>query len=392
MKKDRKLEKELTDSRPPRKIKEIKPLLQIEDNWRKYWWGMPEYNMVNRSAAYQLIINFPSKEDVKTFVKHTGIKVGSKKVTSAWYPEQKRLSPGMYFYTGPKTNTKYPVCIPSKGRADCQTTGKLLDVIGVKYKFFVEKHEAKEYRKHLGKNKVVKMPFRDLGKGSIPARNFIWRWAKKKGFKRHWIMDDNITDFGRTNFNRRLMCYGGGFFRAMEDFVDRYENIPMAGPHNRAFIPDREIRPAVLFNTRIYSCILIDNSFYPEFKWRGRYNEDTDLSLRFLKEGYCTAIFNAFFIGKFATHSGGEENVKAMKGGNTDNVYNTNDHRRKFAESLRKQHPDVVKVVWRYNRWHHSVNYKPFRKNKPILKSQVVPIANNNEYEMTLTKKKKKKK
>ena len=26
-------------------------------------------------------------------------------------------------------------------------------------------------------------------------------------------------------------------------------------------------------------------------------------------------------------------------------------------------HPDVAKVVWRFNRWHHHVDYKPFKKN-----------------------------
>ena len=57
-----------------------------------------------------------------------------------------------------------------------------------------------------------------------------------------------------------------------------------------------------------------------------------------------------------------------MKGGNTDNVYHDTDNRREFAESLREQHPDVVEVVWRYERWHHQVNYKPFKDNKLIKK------------------------
>jgi SNF2 family DNA or RNA helicase len=55
-----------------------------------------------------------------------------------------------------------------------------------------------------------------------------------------------------------------------------------------------------------------------------------------------------------------------MAGGNTDNVYNSGDHRRAFAESLEAQHPDVVKVVWKFNRWHHEVDYRPFKANKLI--------------------------
>ena len=52
-------------------------------------------------------------------------------------------------------------------------------------------------------------------------------------------------------------------------------------------------------NTRIYSCNLIKNSV--RFRWRGRYNEDTDLSLRMLKAGLCTDLFNAFLQDKETT-------------------------------------------------------------------------------------------
>lgn len=55
-----------------------------------------------------------------------------------------------------------------------------------------------------------------------------------------------------------------------------------------------------------------------------------------------------------------------MKGGNTDAVYSDTDNRLEFAESLQKQHPDVVSVVKRYGRWHHQVDYSGFRGNKLI--------------------------
>ena len=396
MKRDRKLEKELKKLRPL-KVKpkrRMKPLIEEKESWKQHWWGMPEFSMKDRGAQYKAIINFVSMDDVKEFQKATEIRLHgfSPKTFTTWYPDQKRLKPGTYYYSGEKTNSKYPICIPSKGRADCQLTGKVLDRMGVKYKFFVEETEYNWYVKYLGKKKVVKMPFHDLGKGSIPARNYIWRWCKKRKYKRHWTVDDNISEFGRTNFNRKLICYGGGFFRAMEDFVDRYENVAMAGPHHRGFIIDRDKTKPITWNSRVYSCILLDTSLYSEFKWRGRYNEDTDLSLRLLKAKFCTLLFRALYMGKAATYSGGNENkTGALKGGNTDNVYNTNDHRFAFAKSLQRQHPDVVKVVWKYNRWHHQVNYSKFKKNKPILRPDIIPIATDNNYGMILTKRKKKK-
>ena len=52
-----------------------------------------------------------------------------------------------------------------------------------------------------------------------------------------------------------------------------------------------------------------------------------------------------------------------MKGGNTDILYAKTDDRLEFAQSLAEQHPDVVNVTRKFGRWHHNVNYKPFKKN-----------------------------
>ena len=65
--------------------------------------------------------------------------------------------------------------------------------------------------------------------------------------------------------------------------------------------------------------------------------QDTDLSLRILKEGLCTILFNAFLVGKVTT--------MRMNGGNTGEVYGGTDNRLEFAESLQKQHPEIVKVT-----------------------------------------------
>lgn len=355
-------------------------LFDVEPDWREHWWGMPSFEMGDARPQHRITINFMTAEDVKAFAEKTGLPVTARS-DSAWFPHQEPLR-GEFYYDGPKTDSKYPVCIPSKGRADCQKTGKALDRLGVTYRFFVEETEYEEYCRHLGESKVVKMPFHDLGQGSIPARNFIWEWAKERGHKRHWTVDDNIRAFVRCTSNRRLVVYGGGFFRAMEDYVDRFANVAMAGPHDKGFVMDRD--PALapfLLNSRVYSCILLDTTM--SHRWRGRYNEDTDLSLRILKEGSCTMLFRALCMDKCDT-SGSK--VGGMKGGNTDTVYATDDKRRAFAESLREQHPDCVKVVWKFNRWHHQVNYSAFKWNRPILRAGLVPVPVDNDYGMKLVR------
>jgi hypothetical protein len=244
--------------------------------------------------------------------------------------------------------------------------------MGVDFWLVVEPCEFENYKSiH---DQIHVLPFENLGLGSIPARNWVWQHSKENGHERHWILDDNIEGFHRLNRNEKPKLISPVFFRCMEDFVDRYENIAIAGPNYYSFCKTTDKVPAFNLNTRIYSCILIKNDL--PYQWRGRYNEDTDLSLRALKDGYCTVLFNAFLIGKVTT--------MRMKGGNTDTIYNTGDNRRAFAEALKELHPDVVEVVWKFNRWHHSVNYKPFKKNRLVLKDGVQVNGGVNNYGMKL--------
>jgi len=183
--------------------------------------------------------------------------------------------------------------------------------------------------------------------------------------------------FERWNNNRKLVVNTGGTFKAIEQFVDRYENIAISGMQYFMFVRQKYIDVPVRFNTRIYSCILIQNNI--PYRWRGRYNEDTDLSLRALKDGWCTALFNAFLAHKEVTMT--------MKGGNTESLYEIENGRLLMAQSLQKQHPDVTKITRKWGRWQHSVDYRPFKGNRLIKKEGVVIPKGVNNYGMVLVKK-----
>lgn len=71
-----------------------------------------------------------------------------------------------------------------------------------------------------------------------------------------------------------------------------------------------------------------------------------------------------------------------MKGGNTDQLYKE-DGRKKMAESLREQHPDVTRVVQKWGRWQHSVDYSGFTQ-KLRLKPNVNCTDTVNDYGMRL--------
>lgn len=270
-------------------------------------------------------------------------------------------------------NPKYPIYVISKGRWESRTTVRALEKLNVPYHIVVEPQEFKKYNKYIPKNKIYTLPFSDLGKGSIPVRNWCWEHSITNGHKRHWILDDNIEDFNRLHNNIKPRVRTGAMFSAAEDFTDRYENVALSGFNYYSFCKTTSKLPPYYLNTRIYSCTLIKNSI--PYRWRGIYNEDTDLSLRVLKDGWCTILFNAFLCGKVST--------MRMKGGNTDVLYK-DDGRRKMAESLQRQHPDVVKVTWKFNRWHHQVNYKPFKDNKLVFKKNVVLKNQVNNYGMVL--------
>jgi len=271
-------------------------------------------------------------------------------------------------------NPRFPVYIISKGRWQRRQTVKTLESMGVPFRIVIEPQEYKEYSSVIDPTKILVLPFSNLGLGGIPARNWVWEHSISEGASWHWILDDNIESVERFNNNMKVRCKTGTPLYVVEEFALRYENIAQAGMNYALFCPAMEGRPPLIFNTRIYSCILIRNDI--PYRWRGRYNEDTDLSLRALKDGWCTVLFNAFLIGKRATMTQG--------GGNTDSIYNIGDNRLAFAESLVNQHPDVAKITKRCGRWHHLVNYKPFKKNL-LVKKNDRNYGGVNDYGMVLT-------
>jgi hypothetical protein len=271
------------------------------------------------------------------------------------------------------------VYIISKGRWESRLTSKVLERIRVPYHIVVEPQEYEQYAAVIDPAKILVLPEGNLGQGSIPARNFVWEHAIARGAEWHWIMDDNIQDFHRLNYNVKVPVTSGTIFWIAEEFVNRFTNVGQAGFQYYMFIPRKLAYryPPLYLNTRIYSCILIRNDL--PYRWRGRYNEDTDLSLRILKDGWCTILFNAFLADKVAT--------MLMKGGNTDELYRLDgqkDGRLIMARSLVEQHPDVVKVIRRWGRWQHSVDYRPFKTNKLRLREGVEIPRGFNEYGLVL--------
>ncbi len=341
--------------------------------WDEQWQGMPEFRQEDQMPWRSIKVHFRNRADMQAFSLLLGQPL-SDDVLSVWFPEAEigRFA-HKRFESAEPVNPRYPVYVISKGRWESRLTSKALEKIGVPYRIVIEPQERDAYAAVIDPSKILVLPFSNLGEGSIPARNWVWEHAVSEGHERHWILDDNISGFFRLNDNLKTPVGTGATFVAVETFADRYTNVALCGMNYFMFAKRKDAIPPFVMNTRIYSCILIKNDI--PYRWRGRYNEDTDLSLRALKDGWCTVLFNAFLAFK--------ETTMSMRGGNTDELYQ-GDGRLKMAESLREQHPDCVKITEKWGRPQHSINYKIFRGNKLILRPGVEIPQGTDNFGMTL--------
>lgn len=253
---------------------------------------------------------------------------------------------------------KYPIYIISKGRAYKPLTANFFKRDGVKFKIVIEPQEFEDYKKSVGEEFIQVLPFSNLGMGSMSARNWCWEDAKKNGYKRHWVFDDNINLIRRLHKGKRIPCNALTAIEQIEEFTDRYENIGISGFNYQMFVTNTTSKPYYL-NVHVYSALLIKTDM--PFRWRMRYNEDVDLCLQVLNNQLCTVLFNAFMVDKVST-------TAKMKGGNQTELYCNNAFDKKLLKtrSLEEIWPQYVKIVYKFGRPHHSISWTKYFKHQLI--------------------------
>jgi hypothetical protein len=240
---------------------------------------------------------------------------------------------------------RYPVYVPTKGRADSALTIRMLMRDRVPFRVVVEHDELDAYAAVCGRDALLELPA--SGRGLIFARNWIKAHATSEGHARHWQLDDNIGNTYRVYRGRRIRCDTSVALRVCEDFCDRYTNVALAGLAYSMFGFAWE--PPVRRNVHVYSCTLVNNAI--PHSWRLPYNDDTDLCLQVLADDWCTVLVQAFVVEKKRTMT--------VKGGNTDDLYQ-GDGRLVMARSLERMWPGVVKTTREYGRPQHAVNWRKF--------------------------------
>jgi len=249
----------------------------------------------------------------------------------------------------------YPIYIISKGRYEKTLTADNFENSGLDYLIAVEPQEYEQYCKKLGENRVLKLPFSNLGLGSYPARNFCWEHAKANGYKYHWLFDDNIQNWVKwIDGKRKKITELLPAFQFVENHSHK-TNIDILGFEEPNFVVKPPKKPFKT-NCHVYSALLIKNSL--PYRWRLKYNEDVDLCLQVLHNGGSTASCVYYMADKVST-------AAKQKGGNQTELYQGNAPKKNLlkAKMLEAQWPQYAKTVIRFNRHHHLVNWKVF-KNK----------------------------
>lgn len=353
------------------------------------YFNMPEF-VWSPYLKERIIVNVMVKNQMEKDIIYNALGLKETKLSYVHYGlDNNPLRDHQYEYDF-KIYPKYPLYVITKGRWKQTLTIDTLEDMGVDFYICVEPDEYDNYAKKVDVKKIIKLPenFSQQKRGSIPVRNFVWEHSVQNGHKKHWVIDDNILGFFRWNHNLKKRVRDGVFFRIMEDFSDRYENLGLVGCQYASFVPATEPgRGQFIKNTRVYSCILINSELLDsrlEERWRGTYNEDTDLSLRVLSTGdLCTVNFNCLLSGKQTTGT--------MRGGNTDTIYEGgvySGYKKKFDE-LKKNWGKIVKLTHEKHkdgRPHHHIPYTKLFKQDLVLKPGIEKEPKINEYNMRLVK------
>jgi hypothetical protein len=229
---------------------------------------------------------------------------------------------------------KYPIYIPSKGRADSQKTVRLLEKHGIdNYYVVVEKSEYFAYCDNVEKEHVLRLPGDNYGTSSV-ARNFAIEHSRKKGFLKHWQIDDDVTRIIQHN-KAKLVTEDIKFVLSeVEKISDAYPTVSITGMHMMNFLGG--VTKPVTINTMVSGAALVTNT---ALRFRGTMYVDRDFVLQSFKRGYITVKCNDFAFAYVKT--------LVQKGGYYD-TYSDDEKRLKSIKEFLSYHPEVDPTVERH--------------------------------------------
>lgn len=294
------------------------------------------------------------------------------------------------------------IYIPSRGRFRTMSTHKHFERKGMKKWFYVvepfemvqyinalaaEGIENPEYHVLPFDTDVYKEPYDPISNpkgyeyfdehgwkpglttGPGPARNALIDFARERGEKHLWMMDDDIILFTVDAFYFQKGVHTKGnrskpsheridlikSFELFERLLDKYDNVGLAEFEKSGMAMNHRRNKHLAIGGKTYSCIRINTEI--DIPWRSRYNDDVVYSLDYLKRGYVNVSSKiiAYATPESQKQAGGmTESFKSV--GTKDKV-----------AYLVKAFPDVAKLALKFGRIHHQVSYNRY-KNPLVLR------------------------
>ena len=290
----------------------------------------------------------------------------------------------------------YPIFIISYNRPNVYaSTISAFIKYGVKINVVVHKEQLQAYKSFFNSPLVNWIEFDDEYKhkyeilsnvdsyeknaGSGAERNFAWDCAKNAGYSAYWNFDDNMifiyqtgkTTNSKKSYERRHITDPKQFkelFHKAEDFYDSYDNLFIMELGEGTYFG---FRTHPVLNRRCYSALLINTAIPTQ--WRGRYNEDTIMSLDCLSNGFCTCQTPILLKNKCSTRAakGGNHALGKGKDDLKNQVYSDAiDY--EFSSSLKSQmlvavYPQYCYLKYRCGRIHHGYNEQAWNSFKQQL-------------------------
>ncbi len=225
-----------------------------------------------------------------------------------------------------KTQIKYPIYIPSKGRPNSLTANLLLKH-NIPFHIVVESQDFKAYKENYG-DLVIDLKGNNFG-CVTHARNFIKKHAS--GHEYHWQIDDDIAGFLYVKNRKTLDQDPDRILGAVEKFINQYSNIGIAGLGSSVF--GRLIPEPYKINKFAYTTMLIRTDL--KYQFSKGLEEDLDFNLQLLTNHWCSVVFNEYLF-KWST-------TGVRPGGYTE--LNANGRRLVRQQNTIKKWPKLLKRV-----------------------------------------------
>lgn len=264
-------------------------------------------------------------------------------------------------------NTIY---IISKGRPNC-TTAKTLTKLNYPGQWFIvcgtNDTKLQEYIETWGKERILifdwheqikdtdtldNFGFEKMPSGAVPVRNATFKISQGREELRHWQFDDDYNNFRvfRPSQNKYVNVTG----QQLEDVLFEIAKFGYnAKARNCGFALASETFPNVAFQvgSRVFNAHNMPSTDDLFMKWRGRMNDDLINAMEVSQLG--GREFSFKFLSLTMAPSQSEQ------GGLTD-IYKDEGTVRKTAYAVVIA-PNAVKLVIKFGRYHHSVNWNKLK-------------------------------